>query len=76
MINWRAMQAYKGIENPDANIYHMGMGSWHANLSKGSAYWVASAGASRGKSGKVKITNAKPPKEGWPGGDPRYNGKR
>ena len=73
MVNWRAMQAYKSIENPDASIYHMTMGSWHADLSQ-EGRWETGRSGSGKSTGKSKQSIARPPIEGWLGGDPSRNG--
>lgn len=73
MINWNAVQSYKGAENADASVYHMSMGSWHADASKDGIREANRAGPAK-PSGKGKPRVCSPPPEGWPGGLSDKNG--
>jgi hypothetical protein len=65
MTNWQAIQSYKDIAMKDCNVYHMTMGSFRANKSKGGVFWKKTAGGARKSSAKAKIKLLKPPIGGW-----------
>ena len=64
MINWKAMQSYKGVENAEASIYNMTMASWHADAHHNGERRDSKRGGGKPKA-RCKIKMLRPPVGGW-----------